>query len=394
MMSTTGRSPVIAAPIPRPVMPGSEIGESSTRSVPNSSTRPASTLKGVPASATSSPITKTASSRRSSSVRASLIACAKVSVRVSPGASTLGEDILGHLTRVGKGRLDGEREPDIDLGTRPVLDALQVTGRGEALLLEPRSEERERVTFASPQLFFLFRPVVGAIDVAHVMAVIAVRVAEEEGRAASLAGALDELGGVRVDGTRVLTVDFARFDPERTRPREDVARRDLEVVGVLVVLVVLADVDHWQPPERGHVHHLVDEPLAERALSEEAHRDLVGAAPFCRERGAGRDSGGAADDRVRAEIAVLVIGDVHRAALPAAVTRLLAEQLGEHATHLRPLGETVTVAAVRGRDPVLAAEGCAHADRDRLLADVEMCETGHLRASIQLVRLLLEQADQ
>src|SRR5438270_10068699 len=281
MMSTTGRSPVIAAPIPRPVMPGSEIGESSTRSVPNSSTRPASTLKGVPASATSSPITKTASSRRSSSVRASLIACA-----------------------------------------------------------------------------------------------------------------LDEVGGVRVDSTRVLTVDFARFDPERARPREDVARRDVEVVGVLVVLVVLADVDHWQPPERGHVHHLVDEPLAERALSEEAHRDLVAAAPFCRERGAGRDPGGAADDRVRAEIAVLVIGDVHRAALPTAVTRLLAEQLGEHAAHLRTLGETVTVAAVRGRDPVLAAEGCAHADRDRLLADVEMCETGHLRASIQLVRLLLEQADQ
>src|SRR5438309_1932438 len=288
MMSTTGRSPVMAAPTPSPVMPGSEIGESSTRSVPNSSTRPASTLKGVPASATSSPITKIVSSRRNSSVRASLIACAKLSVRV-PADSKLGEDILGHLTRVGEGCLDGEREPDLDLRTRPVLDALEVTGRGEALLLEPRSEERERVTFASPQLFFLFRPVVGAIDVAHVMAVIAVRVAEEEGRAASLACALDEVGGVRVDSTRVLTVDFARFDPERARPREDVARRDVEVVGVLVVLVVLADVDHWQPPERGHVHHLVDEPLAERALSEEAHRDLVAAAPFCRERGAGRD---------------------------------------------------------------------------------------------------------
>ena len=48
MMSTTGRSPVIAAPTPSPVMPGSEIGESRTRSVPNSSTSPASTLNGVP----------------------------------------------------------------------------------------------------------------------------------------------------------------------------------------------------------------------------------------------------------------------------------------------------------------------------------------------------------
>ena len=33
MMSTTGRNPVIAAPTPMPVNPGSEIGVSSTRSV-------------------------------------------------------------------------------------------------------------------------------------------------------------------------------------------------------------------------------------------------------------------------------------------------------------------------------------------------------------------------
>ena len=36
-------------------MPASEMGESMTRSGPNLSTRPTSTLKGVPASATSSP---------------------------------------------------------------------------------------------------------------------------------------------------------------------------------------------------------------------------------------------------------------------------------------------------------------------------------------------------
>jgi len=40
---------------PIPVKPASEIGVSITRSAPNSSTRPDSTLNGVPASATSSP---------------------------------------------------------------------------------------------------------------------------------------------------------------------------------------------------------------------------------------------------------------------------------------------------------------------------------------------------
>jgi hypothetical protein len=40
------RIPVIAAPRPRPEMPASEMGESMTRSVPNSSTSPERTLNG------------------------------------------------------------------------------------------------------------------------------------------------------------------------------------------------------------------------------------------------------------------------------------------------------------------------------------------------------------
>ena len=90
MMSTTGRMPVIAAPTASPVMPASEIGESITRSGPNSATRPDSTLNGVPASATSSPITNTRSSRRSSSASASLTAWPNVSSRVRGRPTWLG----------------------------------------------------------------------------------------------------------------------------------------------------------------------------------------------------------------------------------------------------------------------------------------------------------------
>ena len=89
MMSTTGRIPVIAAPRPTPVIPGSEIGESITRSGPNSSTRPDSTLNGVPASATSSPMTNTVGSRRSSSRSASFTACDCVISRVAEAAPPL-----------------------------------------------------------------------------------------------------------------------------------------------------------------------------------------------------------------------------------------------------------------------------------------------------------------
>src|SRR5438067_4777740 len=385
MMSTTGRIPVTAAPTPRPVMPGSEIGESRTRSGPNSSTSPASTLNGVPASATSSPITNTVSSRRSSSASAWFTAWANVSS---------GIDVLGDLARIGDRRLERERETGPDLGARLELGVLQSLRRRQLLLLEPGAVECERVALAPPEILLLLRPVVRAVDVADVVPVIAVRVAEQERGPAAAARPLDELGRLPVDGAHVLPVDLARLDAERARPSEDLAGSRLEVVRVLVVLVVLADVDHGQRPQGRDVHHLVEQPLAERALAEEADGDLVGAAPLRGERGSGRDPRRAADDRVRAEVPVLVVGDVHRAALAAAVAGLLAEQLGEHPADLGSLREAVPVAAVRRRDPVLAPQRRAHADGDRLLTDVEMRQAGHLRAAVELVRLLLEEPDQ
>jgi hypothetical protein len=88
-----------------------------------------------------------------------------------------------------------------------------------------------------------------------------------------------------------------------------------------------------------------------------------------------------------------VVGDVHRAALPATVALLLAEELAEHAVDGGALGEAVAVPAVRARDVVVAAERLAHAHRDGLLADVEVREPRHLRAAVEAVDLLFEGAD-
>src|SRR5438552_1529150 len=316
MMSTTGRSPVIAAPTPSPVIPASEMGESSTRSGPNASTSPESTLNGVPASATSSPITKTDGSRRSSSASASLIACANVSSRV---ATALGVDIVRHLARIGERRLERERDAALDLTAQLVLDRLQAAVIGEPALEQPVAEPGDWVALVAPELLLVLRPVVRAVDVPDVVAVIAVRVALQESRPLAVARALDEALRHRVDRAHVLSVDVDRVDPERARPTEHVAGRRLEVVRVLVVEVVLADVEDRQRPQRCHVHDLVQDPLAERALADEAHGDLVGAAALCGEGGAGRDPGRAADDRVRAQVAVRVVGDVHRAAFALAI---------------------------------------------------------------------------
>jgi hypothetical protein len=88
-----------------------------------------------------------------------------------------------------------------------------------------------------------------------------------------------------------------------------------------------------------------------------------------------------------------VVGDVHRAALAAAVALLLAEELAEHTVDRRALRQAVAVTAVGARDVVVAAKRLADADGDGFLADVEMSEPWHLRASVELVDALLEGAD-
>src|SRR3954471_17368044 len=181
MMSTIGRMPVIAAPTPMPAKPGSEIGVSMMRPVPNSSTRPFSTLNVVPASATSSPIRTMRWSRRISSAIASRIASPNEISRTAVAVS--GIDVLGDLARIRIGRVDRELDGLIHLRHELPLDLLEDSAIGGALLQQPRRVQRDRIALAAPLLFFGLRTVIGAGNVADVMAVIAVGVQLQERRA-------------------------------------------------------------------------------------------------------------------------------------------------------------------------------------------------------------------
>src|SRR5262249_52944517 len=162
---------------------------------------------------------------------------------------------------------------------------------------------------------------------------------------------------------------------------------------VLVVEIVLAQVDHRQLPQLREVHRLVEDALTERALAEEADDDAILVEILRRKGSAGSERGAAADDRVRAEVAGLRIGNMHRAAFALAVARLLAQELREHQIRRRPLREAVAVAAMRAGDVVVFPERAADTDRDRLLADVEMSEARHQRAGVEIVDALLEQSN-
>src|SRR4029450_8936216 len=145
-------------------------------------------------------------------------------------------------------------------------------------------------------------------------------------RPSPLTRALDELSHGGVNGLDVLAVDGLSLDAEGPGAGQDLTGDRLAAGCVLAVQVVLAHVDDRQLPEGGHVHRLVKQALAVRAVAEEARRDLAAAPHLGRQRRAGRDAGRAAHDRVGAEVARLRIGDVHRATLAAAAARILAEQ--------------------------------------------------------------------
>src|SRR5579863_248253 len=155
-MSTTGRNPVIAAPTPIPVNPASEIGVSSTRSDPNSSTNPDSTLNGVPASATSSPKMHTRGSRRISSASASRTACANVNSRIAISGINVLVDLLDARVRSSDRKLHGS----LHLFARLVFNFLQRAHIRNLLPGQPLAHVLDGIPLRLPLQLFLLRPVI------------------------------------------------------------------------------------------------------------------------------------------------------------------------------------------------------------------------------------------
>src|SRR5579863_4213850 len=228
MMSTTGRRPVMAASTATPVNPASEIGVSTTRFAPNSSTSPERTLKGVPASATSSPMTQTRESRRISSASASRTACANVSSRS-------GIDVLLDFVHARIRRVDGELHRRLHDGANIGSNSIERGGIRIALLDQPFRQNFDGVAVGLPETFFLLGAVIFTIDVADVVSAVSVSITLQKCGAAGGAGTFYQTRGYFVDGTHILAVDANRLDAECGCPTENGACGSFLIVGVLVV---------------------------------------------------------------------------------------------------------------------------------------------------------------
>src|SRR5258708_2000592 len=229
MMSTTGRKPVIAAPTPIPVNPASEIGVSSTRSDPNSSTSPDSTLNGVPPSATSSPKMHTRGSRPISSPSPSRTASANVSSRIAVSGINVLVDLLTPRIRRRNRKLDG----GLHLFARFVLNFLQRTSIGHLLPRQPFPHVFDGIPLRLPLLFFLLRPVIFPIDVANMMPRVPIRIAKQQRRPFATTRPANQFLCRCVHPPYVLPIYALRMHSKRRSPRQDVSRRRLRKMRVL-----------------------------------------------------------------------------------------------------------------------------------------------------------------
>src|SRR5579862_6691624 len=233
-MSTTGRRPAMAAPTPTPVNPASEIGVSTMRSAPNSSTRPERTLNGVPASATSSPKMQTRESRRISSASASRTACANVSSRS-------GIDILLDLIDARIRRCDGKLHGGFHFSSRFSGNLFQSRSLRLAQSQQPVCMQLDRIAVGLPVLFFLLGAIVLAIDVPHVMAAVAVRIRLQECWAAAGARTLHQSRCDFIHCSHILPIDLRGLEAEGPGAPKNCARSGFAEVRVLVVHIIFAD---------------------------------------------------------------------------------------------------------------------------------------------------------
>src|SRR5208282_2790338 len=142
------------------------------------------------------------------------------------------------------------------------------------------------------------------------------------------------------------------------------------------------------------VERLVEGALRERAVAEEAGDDFGAFVVADRERKAAGDGQSAADDRIAAHEAEVLVEEMHRAAAAVRNSGRLAEQLSHHDARLGALGEAVTVLAIGRDDVVLVVESVNRADGDGRLAGVKMAKAGDFAAAVHLGGLFLEAANE
>ena len=90
--------------------------------------------------------------------------------------------MLIYLTWMWERSVECELDSCCNFSTNPSLYLFEDLRIDPVLLDQPRAEELEWVALGHPLLFFFFRAIVRALNIAYVVTVVAIGVAENEGR--------------------------------------------------------------------------------------------------------------------------------------------------------------------------------------------------------------------
>src|SRR5208282_4674008 len=304
-----------------------------------------------------------------------------------------GIHILVHFIDGRIRRRDGELDCLLHLGFKLSLHLREDRGIGEVLLDQPLPKIHDRIPLRLPGLFFLFGSVIFAVDVAHVMSVIAIGIAQQECGTVTAASAIHQRLHVSVNRAHILTVHAGSLQTKGGCPRENVSGGGFRVMRVFVVEIVLADVDHRQLEELGEVHLFIENSLAERAFSEKTYRHLAGTETAGRKCGPRGNAAAAAYDCIRSQVAGGRVRNVHGTAFALAVSGLLAQQFGKHSIGRGAFRQTMSVTAMGAGDVVGRLERFTNAHGNRLLTDIKVRQAGHQRSRVKLVHLRFKLAD-
>src|SRR6516165_10385851 len=299
----------------------------------------------------------------------------------------VGEQVCLGRQRRGLRLVDRPVDRGCDLGVGDVE-----VGLGElAGLGHPVGEALQAVQLG-PCVLDLAGPV--GLLVALEVAKVARELHLQQRRAAAFPGTGDRLARCFVHREEVEAVDDDTRPAEPGRAVGDVvAGHRPGARGGFGVPVVLGDEDGRQAPHRGQVHRLQRRALVARAITEERDADAAGALELGGQRGPADQRRPAADDAVGAEHALGQVRDVHRATLAVAAAGPAAVDLGHHLADINAFGDAVAMAAMGAGDGVTVVEVAADADRRRLLARVQVHESGDLAGRELRVHAFLELAD-
>src|SRR6185295_13916763 len=167
--------------------------------------------------ATSSPRIKTVGSRRISSTRASLMASPNViSLVAVSGIHVLIDFVCIRIRRV-HGELNRFLHLRLDFG----MNLIEAGAVGNLFGNQPIAEEGDGIAFSFPELFFLLRPVVFAIDVADMVSRKPVGAAEQKLRSSTGACTVDQFRRRIEHGLDILTIDTLAGNSKTFGAREN-----------------------------------------------------------------------------------------------------------------------------------------------------------------------------